>query len=351
MLKDYDLVRMKRHNNGGLHRMERRSPEHRRGSVILAVAFGLTVLCGFCALAVDYGRSVLVKNQLQRACDAGALAGVKYLPTDSVGAKASAVYYAYQNNKVTVDSAAIQITNNARIRVPATQNVNYLFAPVMKIINGNVPAKATAAVQLRDNFLPPYVVPVGITPSTYETYKDGTEVNIEGIRQNKQDLDIREFVLFDLRSQNSKSPSHMQGQLQWGSTFNEPTVIGGTETTLNAANNAQTKFFQDGMQSRFTAAANSPWFDDGTKFTNIPSGSPRMMYFIVTPESQPVNGNNNATVIAFAPVYVESITISGSYMSMKVRFLPLISIGGGGYTDVTSNNPDNASFRIYRLVD
>jgi hypothetical protein len=222
---------------------------------------------------------------------------------------------------------------------------------VMKLYSGNVGTRATAAIQQRNNFLPPTVVPIGITPSTYEAYKNGDPVTIEGIRQNKQDLDFKEFVLFDLRAQNSKSPSQMQGQLQWGSTFNEITYLNGTETTLNAANNSQSKKFEDGMQSRFTAAAGSQFSDDGTKFTNIPPGSPRMMTFIVTPEQQAVNGNNNARVVGFAPVYVETMRVEGDFMSMRVRFLPPTAGGGGSYTDVSGSDSDSAPFRIERLID
>ncbi|HEX8835243.1 MAG TPA: pilus assembly protein TadG-related protein [Abditibacteriaceae bacterium] len=323
----------------------------RSGSVITLTALSLVMLSGFAAMSVDYGRSVIVKNQLQRATDAAALAAVKYLPTSPDGARVAARYYAYQNGKTIVNDSDIIITNNNRVRVSAVQNVKYFFGPVIKKISGDVPAKTTAAIQLRDNFVPPYVVPIGVTPSTYEAHKDGSPVVVEGIRQNKTDLDISEFVLFDLRGPNGKSPAHMQNQLQWGSTYNEPTYVGGTETTLNAANISQAQKFEAGMLSRITAANASPWNDDGTNFTNIPAGSPRMMYFIVTPEQQAVNGNNNARVVGFVPVYVESMEINGSQMKIRIRFLPLNSGSGGGYTDANTSDPSNASFRISRLVD
>jgi Flp pilus assembly protein TadG len=364
-MKDYRLITMWQNKKGESHRVQygskpqrrhnglrRRSAGHRRGSVVLTVAFGMVVLCGFCAIAVDYGRAVLVKNQLQRACDAGALAGVKYLPNYDGLATMAAIYYAYQNKAMVNANGGVQITHNrSHIRVRATQNVNYLFAPVMNILNGDVSAQSTAAVQQRDNFLPPYVVPIGITPSTYETYKDGRPVVLEGIRQNKQDLDIGEFVLFDLRdSQNAKSPSHMQDQLQWGTTFNEVTFIGGQETTLNAATISEAKKFEDGMQTRFAAAAGVLWSDNGTLFTDIPEGSPRMMIFIVTPEQQPINGNNKARVVGFAPVYVETMTVSGDTMRIRARMLPLTAIGGGTYTDVKGYDPDATPFYLTRLI-
>jgi len=313
------------------------------------VAFGMVMLCGFTAMAVDYGRSVLVKNQLQRACDAAALSGLKYLPASSDGARIAARYYAYLNG-ADVPLSSITVTNNSRITVVANQNVKYLFAPVMKVLNGNVPAQAVAAIQVRDNFLPPNVVPIGITPSTYQQNLSGNPIVIEGIRQNKTDLDYAEFVLFDLRAQNSKSPAWMQSQLQWGSTFNEPTLIEGSETTLNAANNAQAQKFADGIQSRVTAAAASPYFDDGTKFTEIPAGSPRLVTFIVTPEQQAVNGNNNALVIGFAPAYIETYTTSGGVMAMRVRFLPPTAGNGGSWVDANISSSDNTAFRVARLL-
>lgn len=327
----------------------KQSARRRSGSVILMVALSLVMLCGFCAMAVDYGRSVLVKNQLQRACDAGALAGLRYLPLSAENARIAARYYAYLNG-ADVPLSNITVTNNSRITVVGTQNVKYFFAPVIKILNGTVPAQAVAAIQQRSNFLPPNIVPIGITPSTYERNLEGNPIALEGIRQNKTDLDYGEFVLFDLRGPNGKSPAHMQDQLQWGSTFNELTFIGGSETTLNAANISQAHKFEDGMQSRITAAAGASYNDNGTMFTNIPAGSPRLVTFIVTPETQAVNGTNNAQVVGFAPAYVETYTVNGAVMGIRVRFLPPASGGGGDWTDADVTNADNTPFRVSRLL-
>ena len=46
------------------------------GAVSVIVAIVLTVLCGFAALALDFGHYYKVKAELQRTADAGALAGV-----------------------------------------------------------------------------------------------------------------------------------------------------------------------------------------------------------------------------------------------------------------------------------
>jgi Flp pilus assembly protein TadG len=328
-----------------------RRSSRRSGSVIVLVALAMVAICGFCALTIDFGRSVMRKNQLQRATDAAALAGVQYLPGDPATAKIAARYYAYLNG-INVDTSSIIVSNNnTRITVPATSNVRYFFAPVMRVLSGNVPAQSIAAVQVRTNFTTPNVVPIGITPSTYAAFKGGQVTEINGIRQNKTDLDISEFVMMDLRDGNQgKSPAQMQNQLQWGSTFSDPVTVGGVAQTLNAFNTAQAKNFREGLQTRFTAAAGAPWYDTGNRFPNIPAGSPLIMNFIMTPEQQAVNGNNNAPILGFVPVYIESFSVVGTEMKIKFRFLPLDSGGGGSYTDATSTNPEAANLRIPRLV-
>ncbi|HEX8550697.1 MAG TPA: pilus assembly protein TadG-related protein [Abditibacteriaceae bacterium] len=327
----------------------------RKGSVIVTVALGTVMLFGFTAMAVDFGRSVIKKNQLQRACDAGALAGVQYLPNDPVNARVAARYYAFLAG-VNVPPGQIQIAaDNSRITVPAKFDVAYLFAPVMRMISGKVEAQAIAAVQQRTRFTPPQVVPIGITPSTYNAYKDGRGVMITGIRQNVDDLGLGGFVLFDLREGNqAKSPAHMQDQLQWGSTFNEIITINKQVQTLNAAMPSEIKHMGDGLQTRLDAANRAPYFDNGTRFTDIPAGSPRVMHFIVTPEQPAINGNNNAPVKGFVPVYVEAFSVAEvdgkRQMRLQIRFLPLTAGGGGVYEDVDFSNTHAETLRVYRLV-
>jgi Flp pilus assembly protein TadG len=327
----------------------------RRGSVTLLVAGGVVMMCGFAALAVDYGRSVAMKNQLQRACDAAALAGADWLPNQPANARIAAVYWAYQNGGVVVDPSNVQISSgNSTIRVFARRNVRYMFGPVIKMINGDVTAAATAAITTTNSLSPKgnSLVPIGITPRTYEINQAGDPIWLEGIRQNKESLGTNEFVLFDLRNgNNGKSPSQMQGQLQWGSTYDEVTNIGDTEQTLNAARPSETKFLGDGIDSRTNAAQNGPWADDGNKFTNIPQGSPRVVYLILTPESQPVNGNNYAPVKGFVPVYiVDKFTDKDTYRIL-VRMLPRDYNAGGNQTPVTNYDPALASLYRKRLIN
>jgi Flp pilus assembly protein TadG len=56
------------------------------GVVLPLSAILMVILLGFCALAIDIGHYVLVKNQLQKAADAGALAGARALFPDDLKA-------------------------------------------------------------------------------------------------------------------------------------------------------------------------------------------------------------------------------------------------------------------------
>ena len=56
---------------------------HQRGAVAPLIALLLFVIIICVALVVDLGRVHSVKAELQRAVDAAALAGAKYLPTDA----------------------------------------------------------------------------------------------------------------------------------------------------------------------------------------------------------------------------------------------------------------------------
>src|SRR2546423_3128466 len=71
-----------------------------RGNVLAMVIFMLTTILAFSGVAVDIGRVIAVKAELQRAVDAGALAGAAQLGFNSVPfptARTAAVTWANKN--------------------------------------------------------------------------------------------------------------------------------------------------------------------------------------------------------------------------------------------------------------
>jgi Flp pilus assembly protein TadG len=77
------LVKSRRHDT-------RRKAIKREGNIAVAVALSLVMIMGFSTLVVDVGNLYLVRNELQNAADAAALAGARHFyPSATSGATAS----------------------------------------------------------------------------------------------------------------------------------------------------------------------------------------------------------------------------------------------------------------------
>ena len=83
----------------------RPNSQRQRGAIMILFAVSLTVLLGFMALAIDLGRTYVVRTELQNAADAAALAGAKELNQKASGvccglnsAVTKAISMAAQNN-------------------------------------------------------------------------------------------------------------------------------------------------------------------------------------------------------------------------------------------------------------
>ena len=61
-------------------RRRRRLPRREKGAVAIQVALFFTALLAVAAMAIDIGRWVVVRHELQNAADAAALAGAHVLP-------------------------------------------------------------------------------------------------------------------------------------------------------------------------------------------------------------------------------------------------------------------------------
>lgn len=102
----------------GRHRMGRRE----RGAVAVQVALLLVALLGCAAMAIDIGRWVVVRHELQNAADAAALAGANTLPGQLA---ASAVAATWTSATTAANAAATQYAsaNNANGQAASAQTV------------------------------------------------------------------------------------------------------------------------------------------------------------------------------------------------------------------------------------
>ena len=341
-----------------------RHATYRKGSVSVIMALSITFIMGCGALAVDYGVLVADANRLQRACDAGALAGAMKLKTtgvdvtDEYNAKVDAQRVAFQNG-VTVNFNDITVTNGTTIRMLASTSRTLFFARALGQRTGAITRSSTAGVAAGDNLSTGpgriRVAPIGISWESYNAY-NADRVNphdIELVRQNKQTFGLDDAVLFDLRNNNAKSGAKMQDQLTGAAV--EYSSIGDYETTLNAAQSSEKKKLEDGLQILFDRSAAAPWNDSddvGNKYSQIlngtsPMDNPRIVYLIVTPSTtNPSNGTYNTQVQGFVPVYIEDYyyttvgTVgkgngkksggsSEDVLRMTLRFLPPSSASDG----------------------
>lgn len=338
----------------------------RRGNIVVIVAGSMLGLLGFAALAVDYGLLVSDKNQLQRACDAAALAGASQLKTtnddtfDTGQARALAVTVAMQNG-ATVDAATITfLNNNTEIRVPSTKVRTLHMAQAIGIPTATVSAAAIAGVKAADMTYstvgPNRVVPIGVSWETYNTYKGtGGTLSLKLIQPNKSAFGFNDYVLMDLRGPNSKSPAHMLDQA--AGTELQTSHIGDYETALNAELDSEARKLQQGANSLFAKSALSPWYDSstvGVRYNDIVAGTsprdnPRVVNFIITPSTTISNGGGsfNTEVQGFVQVYLESVDMDGT--QLNVRFLPPAT-SSDGQVGVAPGNVPLSGTRIIQLL-
>jgi Flp pilus assembly protein TadG len=241
----------------------------------------MIALMGFCALAVDYGTMVADANQLQRACDSAALGGAGKLPNESE-ASTLASTVATQNqvgpnanaSGSVVDTLQISfLENSSKIQVEATRSRTYLFAPIFNLLggginytNGTVTRRAVASGRVGVN---PRPVPIGITMSTYLAYTQPTvtsaPVDLSFLRATDTAYGhvgppADGMVVYDMRTQSSKSPAAMSDQIKDGAT----PVIGEYYTVLNSSTTGSDTKFTGALDTVFARSAQAPWFDSST---------------------------------------------------------------------------------------
>jgi hypothetical protein len=177
--------------------------QDRSGVVAVIVALLLAVFLGFAALAIDIGHIMVVRNELQNAADAAALAGASYLcpqtppaspaPPDwaTATAQATSAIGLNQSDRVTLTSCVVQTGywNFARtpaglqgqgitpglqdfpaVQVTVTKSaglnggpVQHWFAPVIGINTSDVSATATAIMASPGTALAGALLPIAIS--------------------------------------------------------------------------------------------------------------------------------------------------------------------------------------------
>lgn len=133
------------------------------GQAFVLMALSLVVIMGMAALVVDVGNWYHTQRRLQGTADAAALAGAQFLPTDSVGAQATALSYADKNGG-DVAGADITVTSTVlpddTISVEAKKTDAGVFSGILGFASADISAHAKARVgpPVQARYVAPMVV-------------------------------------------------------------------------------------------------------------------------------------------------------------------------------------------------
>ena len=262
-----------------------------RGAVAVMVALTMTVLLAMAAGALDIGHSLVARNELQNAADAGALAGARtlgllyegmtpaamgtyQLPGGDAGAiitavQSTAVLNAAAGVNVTVNAGDVQIglwssatrtftptVNQPRsVRVTTRRDgtangpISTFLARVIGITSINVNAVATAELTAIGSTPPAALnLPVSISQLFFSQYGCGDSIMLYPSNGNPQSC--AGFTTFDQAPSNNNAMRNIINGMIDGSYTTPPTTAGTTQlqfingTLSNGTWNALVTLFQ-----------------------------------------------------------------------------------------------------------
>lgn len=124
---------------------------HRRrehgGYIAVVTAASALLLFGMAAFSVDIGRWYLTARSVQRAADAGALAGVPYLPANPPKAYSTAKTFTAKNGYNDADSdvaVATELESSTQLKVTVEKDVKSTFGALLGIKSAKIARSATA---------------------------------------------------------------------------------------------------------------------------------------------------------------------------------------------------------------
>lgn len=152
---------------------------HASGQVAIIFALLLVVIVGFVGLALDLGNARIQAESAQHAADAGALAGVVFMPNDFANAKQRALDVAnsdgYANTAQTSVNVASDPASPYRLDVTVNTSVPTTFLNILGMHSINISRKAiaefTTPIQLGS---PDHMLGFGPYPTTAINNTDGT---------------------------------------------------------------------------------------------------------------------------------------------------------------------------------
>ncbi len=165
-----------------------------RGAVLLIVAFCMTLLLGFAAIAIDIGYARQLKAQAQNSADFAALAGAGELVSGTIAdAKAVAHDYASKNGFAVADvnvppTSGTKVNQTGCVQVKPSESFPTIFGRIFNVGTLSVGAQATACAS--PPLGGPYAVFAGSTTCPDAISFSGANRTINGGVHSNNDVKI-----------------------------------------------------------------------------------------------------------------------------------------------------------------
>ena len=119
-----------------------------RGQGLVLAAAAMVIILGFAALAIDVGRFLHERRELQNAADAAAMAGVRDLPSSPGAATSDAQEWAAKNDIAPGELESVDVSStyvaNDTLTVTVKRDVPFLFGRVLGLSGDTMHATAKA---------------------------------------------------------------------------------------------------------------------------------------------------------------------------------------------------------------
>jgi Flp pilus assembly protein TadG len=313
-----------------------------KGQTTVLVALAIPVLIGATALGGDVAVEYYNWVQLQKAADAGALAGANYLPDNPTQAIATAQQFAQQNGVQSSEITATSVANgNGSVTITVKRTVPYFFATVFGLTSNAVSASATAGPQYPPNTVnattPGQVPSGGDNNGNDGTYGSSTGANALlpiGLNSNTTYTDGAQYPLqqgqtgpgnWDLLALGGVGGNNLRGNIANG--YNGEVTVGDWVTTEPGKKVGPV---DQGIQDRLTVGQD---VDPGGTYASHTLTDPRVVVFPVV-DWQNGNGRTSVQVKAFASAWIDSY----SQGVVTVNFISQVMANTFGSSTSTAPN-------------
>ena len=284
-----------------------------RGQFAVIFALALPAILTAIALSVDVSMMYLNWESLQKAADAGVLAGANSLPYDPTTAAATADAFAVLNGVQNSEIVSTAVSaDQYSITMTVTRNVPYYFGRVIGLTASPVTVSATAGV-IQNQGDARGLLPLGLPCSTGNcTYTAGESLSLK---------------------QTQSGPGNFLALALGGAGANtyRTNLERGYNGTINCGDMVTTQTGNlvgpsgQGIDERITLGQTT---DPNGSASNAPAYDPRRV-IVPLVDATGISGNSQVPVNGFAALWVDNTSgNNNTVVATFLEMLPNCSVGG-----------------------